>query len=267
MNNIKSFNQYNEGLSSWLKGLITGEKTEDDKIARKILKDIDSIEFKEGGGLYPRPINFEYNGYKFSCMSGTCEFYGNDIPYHKKIEINSVFLRKLYTIASNKISEKENEELKRKIELKKIENAQYLIDFVSKNGGIEDIVFNILKTNFEENKKKYPDKLDSIYSEDSGIRYDNDRNFNRLVVILDTFNFTKTGNRITSVSYDFKSNKLEINVSYAAYSDHIEYKMTLNKDHEWYKFFLDLKETVIKYNKLKSKEEVDKKKSVLSRFK
>lgn len=56
-------------------------------------------------------------------------------------------------------------------------------------------------------------------------------------------------------------------MSYAAYSDHIEYKMTLNKDHEWYKFFSDLKETVIKYNKLKSKEEVDKKKSVLSRFK
>lgn len=41
MNNIKSFNQYNEGLGSWLKGLITGEKTEDDKITRKILKDFE----------------------------------------------------------------------------------------------------------------------------------------------------------------------------------------------------------------------------------
>lgn len=267
MNNIKSFNQYNEGLGSWLKGLITGEKTEDDKIARKILKDIDSIEFTEGGGLYPRPINFEYNGYKFSCMSGSCEFYGNDIPWNKKMEIESEFLRKVYSIAKIRIREKEQSDYKKRKEKERLELEKETIEFIEKNGDIEDIVFNILKTNLEENKKIYPDKLDSIYSEDSGIRYDNDRNFNRLVVILDTFNFTKTGNRITSVSYDFKSNELEINVSYAAYSDHKEYKMTLNKDHEWYKFFSDLKETVIKYNKLKSKEEVDKKKSVLSRFK
>jgi len=41
MNNIKSFSQYNEGLGSWLKGLITGEKTEDDKIAKNLLKNVE----------------------------------------------------------------------------------------------------------------------------------------------------------------------------------------------------------------------------------
>lgn len=267
MNNIKSFNQYNEGLGSWLKGLITGEKTEDDKIAKNLLKNVDNIEFREGPGLYPRPITFDYEGYRFYLYYGESEFYGNEVSYNDMMKIESDFLKKLYDIAKIRIREKEQSDYKKRKEKERLELEKETIEFIEKNGGIEDIVFNILKTNFEENKKKYPDKLDSIYSEDSGIRYDNDRNFNRLVVILDTFNFTKTGNRITSVSYDFKSNKLEINVSYAAYSDHIEYKMTLNKDHEWYKFFLDLKETVIKYNKLKSKEEVDKKKSVLSRFK
>lgn len=34
MSNIKNFKQYNEGIGSWFKGLITGEKTEDDKIAK-----------------------------------------------------------------------------------------------------------------------------------------------------------------------------------------------------------------------------------------
>jgi hypothetical protein len=269
MNNIKSFIQYNEGLGSWLKGLITGEKTEDDKIARKILKDVDNIEFRKGPDLYPsisvnRPIDFEYNGYKFSCMYGTCEFYGNDITYHKKIKIESEFLKKLYTIAKNKILQKENEELRKKLEEKRIKKYQELIHFVSKSGGIEDIVFNILKTNFDENKRKNPTKLSSIYDRSSGIRYDRDDNY--IYISIDVFNY-KGHNDITSVSYNFKDFKLDIRVSYAAYGSYREYDITLDEHHQWHSFFLELKNNVVQWNKINSKDLNNKKNSILSRFK
>lgn len=63
MKNIKNFERFNEGIGSWFKGLITGEKTEDDKISKNLLKNVDNIEFKEDFNIISI---FYYQHYIFS---------------------------------------------------------------------------------------------------------------------------------------------------------------------------------------------------------
>jgi transcription termination factor NusB len=53
MNKIKRYENFNEEINfDYFKNLLTGVKTDDDKLAKKILKDIDKIEFSHVG-LYP----------------------------------------------------------------------------------------------------------------------------------------------------------------------------------------------------------------------
>jgi hypothetical protein len=259
---IKRFNQYNEGLGSWLKGLITGEKTDDDKIAKKLLKNVDNIEFKEGPGLYPRPITFDYEGYVFYLYYGKSEFYGNEVSYNDMMKIESNFLKKLYDIAKIRIREKEQSDYKKRKEEKRLKLEKETIEFIEKSGGLEEIVYDILYTNLNKNRLKNPKELSSIFDKSSGIRYDVDGN--RLYIHIDAFNY-KDG--VTYVIYDFNKFELEVRNSYPAYNNHREYKMKVNKDHQWYDFLLDLKLDVINWNKSKSKNINTKKKNILSRFK
>ena len=75
MNKVKKYKNFNEEISlDYFKGLLTGVKSDDDKLAKKILKDIDNIDFSYGG-LYPHTLTFNYNCYRFSCMSGICKGY------------------------------------------------------------------------------------------------------------------------------------------------------------------------------------------------
>jgi hypothetical protein len=261
MSKIKSFNQYNEGIGSWFKGLITGEKTEDDKIAKNLLKNVDNIEFREGPGLYPRPITFDYEGYRFYLYYGKSEFYGNEVSYNDMMKIESDFLKKLYDIAKIGIREKEQSDYKIRKEKERLELEKETIEFIEKNGGLEQIVYDILYTNLNKNKSKNPQELSSIFDKSSGIRYDDD---NYLYIHIDTFNY-KGG--ITSVTYDFNKFELEVRNSYPAYGNHKEYKMRVNKDHQWYDFLLSLKSDVIDWNKSKLKSDISKKKSILNRFK
>jgi hypothetical protein len=262
MSKIKNFNQYNEGIGSWFKGLITGEKTEDDKIAKKLLKNVDKIEFREDGGLYPRAIVFDYEGYRFYLYYGKSEFYGNEVSYNDKMEIESDFLKKLYDIAKIRIREKEQSDYKKRKEKERLELEKETIEFIEKNGGIEEIIYDILYTNLNKNKSKNPQELSSIFDKSSGIRYDIDDNY--LYIHIDTFNY-KGG--ITSVMYNFNNLELVVRNSYPAYGNHKEYKMRVNKDHPWYDFFISLKSDVIDWNKSKSKSDISKKKSILNRFK
>jgi hypothetical protein len=262
MNKIKNFNQYNESLGSWLKGLITGEKTEDDKIAKNLLKNVDNIEFREGPGLYPRPITFDYEGYRFYLYYGESEFYGNEVSYNDMMKIKSNFLKKLYDIAKIRIREKEQSDYKKQKEEKRLKLEKETIEFIEKNGGLEEIVYDILYTNLNKNKSKNSQELSSIFDKSSGIRYDSDDNY--LYIHIDTFNY-KGG--VTSVTYDFNKFELEVRNSYPAYGNHKEYRMRVNKDHQWYDFLLSLKSDVIDWNKSKSKSDISKKKSILNRFK
>jgi hypothetical protein len=262
MSKIKSFNQYNEGIGSWFKGLITGEKTEDDKIAKNLLKNVNKIEFREDGGLYPRPIVFDYEGYRFYLYYGKSEFYGNEISYHNMMKIESDFLKKLYDIAKVRIRKKEESEYKERKEKERIELERETIDFIEKNGGLEEIVYDILYTNLNKNKSKNPQELSSIFDKSSGIRYDVDDNY--LHIHIDTFNY-KGG--ITSVTYDFNKFELEVRNSYAAYSDYKEYKMRVNREHQWYDFFKSLKEDVINWSKRNSKDNKSLKRKIIDRLK
>ena len=265
MSKVKSFNQYNEGIGSWFKGLITGEKTEDDKIAKNLLKNVDNIEFREGPGLYPRPVTFDYEGYRFYLYYGKSEFYGNEISYHDMMKIESEFLKKLYDIAKVRISEKEQSDYRKRKEKERIELEKETIEFIEKNGGIEEIIYDILYTNLNKNKSKNPQELSSIFDKTSGIRYDVDDNY--LYIHIDISFFNEVQLSITSVTYDFNKFELVVRNSYPAYGNHKEYKMRVNKDHQWYDFLYSLKSDVIDWNKSKLKSDISKKKSILNRFK
>lgn len=260
MKNIKNFERFNEGLGPWFKNLITGEKTEDDKIAKNLLKNVDKIEFREGPGLYPRPITFDYEGYRFYLYYGKSEFYGNEISYSDKMRIESDFLKKLYDIAKIRIMEKEQSDYKIRKEKERLELQKETIEFIEKNGGLEQIVYDILYTNLNKNKSKNPQELSSIFDKSSGIRYDVDNNY--LHIHIDTFNY-KGG--VTSVTYDFNKFELEVRNSYPAYGNHKEYKMRADKEQQ--DFLHSLKSDVIDWNKSKLKSDISKKKSILNGFK
>lgn len=264
MNNIKNFKEYNEGLVSWIKGLLTGEKTDDDKIAKKLLKSANRIDFSEGGGLYPRPIVFDYEGYSFSLSYGICEFYGNEIPYNNMVKIESHFLKKLYRIALDKIREKEEEREKRKKEErerkeleKRIKLEKETVDFVERNGGIEKITHDILYQNINLNKSIYRNVPLTIFDKSSGISYSKEDNY--IFISIDTSAYKGPG--VTSIKYHFGKFLLDINYSYPAYNDYKNYRIVLNKEHEWNNFFISLKEDFIKFNK-----KDNPKKSVLKRL-
>jgi hypothetical protein len=178
------------------------------------------------------------------------------------MKIKSNFLKKLYDIAKIRIREKEQSDYKKQKEEKILKLEKETIEFIEKNGGLEEIVYDILYTNLNKNKSKNSQELSSIFDKSSGIRYDSGDNY--LYIHIDTFNY-KGG--VTSVTYDFNKFELEVRNSYPAYGNHKEYRMRVNKDHQWYDFLLSLKSDVIDWNKSKSKSDISKKKSILNRFK
>lgn len=262
MNYISDYKSYNEGFLSDVGDFLMG-RTDDDKLVRKILKDIDKIEFKENGGLYPRTVSFEYGGYKFTC-GGNLEFYGKDIPYSDKVVVKSKYVHDLYYKGHAKADEVEEKKRKEKEEKERKIKEDEFIEYVESKGGLESIINKMLIESFEKNKRG--DNLTCKYDWDNhngnGVRYDSSDDF--IYIAIPTLN--DNHKRITSISYDFKENKLKASYSYAAYGGK-DWNIKVDKTHRWYPIFEELKSNVIKWNQIKNKKKSVKKKSILSRFK
>ena len=260
MNKIKNYQSFNEEISiDYFKGLLTGVKTDDDKLAKKILKDIDSIDFSYGG-LYPHTLTFDYNGYRFSCMSGTCTLYGNN----DKIEIQSKFLRDLYEKGIRKAYDKKDNEYKLKKEKERKELEKETIDFIESKGGLDSLLNEFIYSIFDYNKKKSYTNLISKYDwvkNEGGVRYDKEDN--RLLIIAP---YILSKNLLHSIIFNFNTNELKIDISYKAYSNYKEYKMIVKKDSDWYNILNQIKNEVIEYKSLKEKDYKKQKSNLLKKF-
>lgn len=262
MNKIKSYHTFNEqSISQYFKSLITGEKTEDDKIARKILKDIDNIDFSYGG-LYPHTLYFNYNGYRFSCMSGHCDLYGDD----GKTEISSKFLRDVYEKGMTKAYAKRDNEYKLKKEKERKELEKETISFIENNGGFESLINNYIYQVFSYNKRISSSKLISKYDwldNQGGVRYDLADSY--IAIVAPNGQVDK--NSITSIIYSFKTNELKISISYPAWSNHKSYKIIIKSDHDWYNILDDIRKDIIKYKSFNNEKSKTKSRILKNLFK
>lgn len=257
MNKLKTYKKFNEEINfDYFKDLLTGVKTEDDKIAKKILKDIDDIEFSYGG-LYPHTLIFDYNGYRFSCISGKCDLYGGD-----EVEIQSKFLRDLYERGIKKAYDKKDKDHLSKKDKERKELEKETADFIESRGGLDTLLNEFIYSIFHHNKKKSSTNLISKYDwikNEGGVRYD--KEYNR-IIISSPYDIAR--NDIQSIIFNFDDNELEINISYPVYGDYKKLKLTINNGDDWYDVLLSLKSEVIDYYKIKHKSDSNKKKNIFN---
>ena len=107
MRNIPTYESFiNEGFLTDLKDFVSGVRTDDDKLAKNLLKEISKFQdVRRGFGRVELSFNFRYNGYLFEIMNG----YGKMYPPDKMepISIKSKFLSKLYSGLSSIFNKQE----------------------------------------------------------------------------------------------------------------------------------------------------------------
>jgi len=263
MNKIKKYQSFNEEISiDYFKGLLTGVKTDDDKLAKKILKDIDSIDFSYGG-LYPHTLYFTYNGYRFSCMSGSCTLYGDK----DKIEIESKFLRDLYENGIRKAYDKRDKEYELEKEKERKELEKETINFIKSNGYLDSLLNEFIYSIFDYNKKRSYTNLISKYDWvkfEGGVRYDGEDN---KLLIVAPYDLSKNLNiPISSIIFDFNNLELKIDISHKRYSNYREYRVIVEKSSDWYNILNQIKNEVIEYKSLKDKDYKKQKSNILKKF-
>lgn len=249
MRKIENYKEFNENILTSIKDKIMGIKTDDDRLAKKILKDIDNIDFSYVG-LYPHTLTFNYDNYRFSCMSGICDLYVNG----DKVNIKSKFLIDLYEKGIEKAYDKRDKEYSLEKERKRKEKEDIFIKIVNDKGGFDDFINDFIYEIYNFNKKKVrssypPSRFEWIESEISGVRFDSEY---KKLVISSPYEIAKSG--LSFISFNFESNELSVSYSYAAYSNHKEYKMIIDKNHKWYNTLNQVKENAIYVANLSSKD-------------
>lgn len=195
------------------KDLIDGVKNDDDRLAKKLLNNIDKItDIKRGFGTIDISVNFKYGDYSFQIMDGYGKMY---IPYKvDEICIRSEFLSKLLSKLKI-IIDKEDvaQRLKKSQEANNLRNDEFAAAIVQ-YGGINNIAETIL------------DKIKDSRSYWRGqIRLDK----NKELVMLAPTNDSKEGRSIiNTLIVDINTGVTRLEKSYGAYTDHKRYDGILN---------------------------------------
>ena len=209
MRNIPTYESFvNEGILQNIKDFVSGVKTDDDRLAKDLLKEVGKFEdVRRGFGRVELSFNFRYNGYLFEIMNG----YGKMYPPNKMepISIKSKFLSKLYSELSSIVNKQEvADRLKKAQEEAKLKDTEFK-DILKKHGGIDGIAETIL------------DKIQNPRAYWRGqIRIDRP---NTLVMISPIDESKEGRSLINTIIVNLSNGETRMEQSYGAYADHKRY--------------------------------------------
>lgn len=207
MKNIPTFEDFiNEGFLSDIKGFVSGVKTDDDKLAKQLLADINKLEdVKNGFGRHEISVIFRYGGYQFELFDGYAKMHGK-VYNGEPLTIKSKFLSKLFSELRKIINKKDVEErLKKSQEESKLKELEFK-DALKQYGGIIGIAETIL------------DKIKDSRSYWKGqIRLDKS---NELVMLSPTNDSKEGRSIINTLIVNLSTGETRLELSYGAYTDH-----------------------------------------------
>jgi hypothetical protein len=214
MKNIPTYEEFiNEGFLQDVKDFVTGVKTDDDKLAKKLLSEVDKFtDIRNGYGRMDVSYNFRYEGYQFELMDGYAKMY---VPNKMEpTDIKSKFLSKLFLQIKSIVNKKDIEDrLKKAQEEAKLKDTEFA-DVLKKNGGISGIA-EIIINNIQNPRSYWTGQ----------IRLDK----NRELVMIAPINETPVGrSQINTIIVDLSTGVTRLFKSYGAYTDHKEYNGKLS---------------------------------------
>jgi hypothetical protein len=214
MKNIPTYEEFiNEGFLQDVKDFVTGVKTDDDKLAKKLLSEVDKFtDIRNGYGRMDVSYNFRYEGYQFELMDGYAKMY---VPNKMEpTDIKSKFLSKLFLQIKSIVNKKDIEDrLKKAQEEAKLKDTEFA-DVLKKNGGISGIA-EIIINNIQNPRSYWTGQ----------IRLDK----NRELVMISPINETPVGrSQINTIIVDLSTGVTRLFKSYGAYTDHKEYNGKLS---------------------------------------
>lgn len=209
MKHVKVFEEFvNESFLQDIKDFVSGIKTDDDKLTKNLIGEVNKFEdIRRGFGRAAASYNFRYNGYQFEIMDG----YGIMYPpgASSPINIKSKFLSKLFSELKGIVNKQEVADLlKKSQEDAKLKDTEFA-DAIKQYGGVTGIAETIL------------DKIKDSKSYWRGqIRLDK----NRELVMLAPTNDSKEGRSIiNTLIVDLNTGVTRLEKSYGAYADHKRY--------------------------------------------
>jgi hypothetical protein len=210
MKNIPTYEEFiNEGFLQDVKDFVTGVKTDDDKLAKKLLSDVDKFtDIRNGYGRHEISVNFRYEGYQFELFDGYARMHGN-VYNGEPLTIKSKFLSKLFSQLRSDLNKKDTEDrLKKAQEEATLKDSEF-VDVLKKNGGISGIA-EIIINNIQNPRSYWTGQ----------IRLDK----NRELVMIAPINETPVGrSQINTIVVDLNTGVTRLEKSYGAYTDHKRY--------------------------------------------
>ena len=192
-------------ISDFLQGI----KTEDDRVAKKILKNFNKIQnIKRGSGRSSGGIDFKYENHLIEIYDGRGTIY-KDI---NGINIKSRILSRLFYKLRKDLDKKESEENLIKIKQHQLAKNIEFKNALLKHGGIEEIAETILK------------KIENPQSFWKGqIRIDDPNSSKQSLVMLSPID-TDDRKDINTIIVNLSTGKICMGRSYGAYTDHKQYE-------------------------------------------
>ncbi len=194
---------------------VQGIKTEDDRVAKNLLKDFNNIrDIRRGSGRSSGGIDFKYKNCSIEIYDGWGEVYKTN----DGIKIKSKLLSKLFYKLRKDLDKKEAEENLVRIQKLKMDKDIEFKNALIEHGGIEGIAETILK-NIENPQSFWKGQ----------IRIDSNTN-ERSLIMLAPINETTDGRRqINTIIVNLSTGKIHMEKSYGAYWDHKQYDGTLTE--------------------------------------
>jgi len=206
MKNIPTFEDFvNEGFLQDIKDFVSGVKTDDDKLAKKLLSEIDKFtDIRNGYGRMDVSYQFRYEGYQFELMNGYAKMYAPNKM--EPTDIKSKFLSKLFSEVKSILNKKEVEDrLKKSQEQAKLKDLEFK-EALKQYGGILSIAETIL------------DRIKDPKSYWRGqIRLDRS---NELVMLSPTNDSKEGRSIINTLIVNLNTGETRLEKSYGAYTDH-----------------------------------------------
>jgi len=194
------------------KDLIDGVKTDDDRLAKKLLNNIDKItDIKRGFGTIDISVNFKYGDYSFQIMDGYGKMY---IPYKvDEIRIKSKFLSKLLSRLKSAIDREDTIQRLKKAKAYAALRSSEFTEAINQHGGISKIAETILI------------KIQPVSFWKGEIRLDN---CNELVMLTPTNTTDEARKEFNTLIVNLHTGETRLEKSYAAFADHKRYDGILN---------------------------------------
>lgn len=149
MKNLPTYDQFvNENFMSRIKSFFSGEKSEEDLLAKMVLDDINNIKDISSYTNYFGTVKilFKYKDLQFECRDviglGDMSLHVKNTKTHEWEEINSRYTKKICDLVVGKLHKKAEDERKKAEEQKQKTFESEL----KENGGLEKIIDNIIES-------------------------------------------------------------------------------------------------------------------------